>query len=137
MRHMFTASCSSILHSFLPHLNLRQYIRKLFRFFNVHVNDLYSHYSIDRICITQFIFPTLSVAFCPREQTSLTRGEYTWPETEADQNVRFPCAYKGINGVKDPVIVRSCNERGIWQDPIINHCRTFVASTLINLTNVS
>ena len=35
-----------------------------------------------------------------------------------------------------PVARRRCNEYGIWDDPVINDCLTFVTSTLQNITVV-
>ncbi len=60
-----------------------------------------------------------------------------WPETRADETKNFPCAYRGINGTSNSVIIRSCSDRGIWQDPVLNNCLTFVTSDLKNLTEVS
>ena len=40
-------------------------------------------------------------------------------------------------GVEYPVAQRRCNPRGIWEEPVIDDCLTFVTSRLQNLTVVS
>jgi len=57
-----------------------------------------------------------------------------WPETSAEENYTIFCKYGGVEGVDYPVARRRCNEYGIWDDPVINDCLTFVTSTLRNIT---
>ena len=59
-----------------------------------------------------------------------------WDTTPADENVSFPCRYGSRDGVQDAMVWRSCNDRGIWIDPVLDDCLTFVTSSLENITKV-
>ena len=77
----------------------------------------------------------LTVAFCAPEEQEFTRGTYSWNETRAEENISLPCKYGGRGGVMQ-FARRECNERGIWNDTILDDCLTFVTSSLENITKV-
>ena len=68
------------------------------------------------------------------ETTTLTRGTYEWPEISAEENYTFSCEYGGI---QNSVALRTCNPYGIWLEPVVDACFTFVTANLDDLRNVS
>ena len=71
------------------------------------------------------------------EVTTFTRGTYEWPEISAEENYTFPCEHGGEEGAEDAVALRVCDPFGIWMEPNISACLTFVTSELLRLRNVS
>ena len=82
-------------------------------------------------------FSGISLAYCPPQTTTFTRGSYSWLEISAEESHTIPCEYGGVQGVQNPVVLRRCDARGIWEDPVISNCLTFVTSSLQNITRVS
>ena len=91
------------------------------------------------MCFTKLsiTFSTIPLAYCPPQTTTFTHESYVWPEISAEENHTIPCEYGGVQGVENPVVLRRCDARGIWGDPVISNCLTFVTSSLQNITRVS
>ena len=79
---------------------------------------------------------TISTAFCPDDVSNITRGLYNWREVRAEVVTSFSCQYGGVSNPA-ATITRTCNERGLWMDPVIENCLTFATSVLRNISNVS
>ena len=61
-----------------------------------------------------------------------SRGNYTWPETTADNVVELECQLGPATGVASEAAIgrRRCNTIGEWEDPQLENCITMVALQL-------
>ena len=70
----------------------------------------------------------------------LSRGDYNWSRTQAEETLYKECTYKGI-GERECEIVeanatRHCNEYGVWVEPDTSNCYTEITQRLCILRNV-
>ena len=70
----------------------------------------------------------------------LSRGDYNWSRTQAEETLYKECTYKGI-GERECEIVeanatRHCNEYGVWVEPDTSNCYTEITQRLCIQRNV-
>lgn len=100
------------------------------------VEKVQSYVSAQLVGTTQLSFTATAISkfpFCDPNNTTSSQGNYSWPETSGDTIVNSTCAF----GPNDGVAFRACTPNGIWQEPDLRYCTTFVSFLFGKLSNIA
>ena len=86
------------------------------------------------IIIISFLSCT-EFGFCDYEESIVSRGNYTWPETTGGNEIELECQLGPAVGVEPDEAIgrRRCDTSGEWEDPQLEDCITMVALQLQQL----